>query len=100
MARLTILYWRDIPAQVIVKAGRATAKRVLDDRFQQAIDRAAMGGEARDADGYLAQWRRGEPSPCGDDVEAEAERAARRIEGEYDNARIGRLVAAGGREGA
>ena len=28
MATLTIVYWRDIPAQVIAKAGRTTAKRV------------------------------------------------------------------------
>ena len=27
MAQLTIVYWRDIPAQVIVKAGRRSAKR-------------------------------------------------------------------------
>ena len=29
MASLTILYWRDIPSQVIAKAGRAMAKREL-----------------------------------------------------------------------
>ena len=29
MAQLTILYWRDIPAQVIAREKRTTAKQVL-----------------------------------------------------------------------
>ena len=42
MAEKIVVYWRDIPAQVIVKAGRKSAKRQLTERFEQAIDRAAM----------------------------------------------------------
>ena len=42
MANLIVLYWRDIPSQVIVKAGRASAKRELSERFIRAIDAAAM----------------------------------------------------------
>ena len=41
MASLTIVYWRDIPAQVIAKAGRTTAKRVLPERFEKSIDQSA-----------------------------------------------------------
>ncbi len=98
MAKITILYWRDIPAQVIAKAGRQAAKRVLTERFEKAIDRAAMRSRARDTDAYLAEWRRGEPTPCGDDLEAEAEAAASRLESEFDDDRLAALVAAGGRE--
>ena len=61
MAKLTIVYWRDIPAQVIVKAGRQNAKRQLDERFEKAIDRAAMRADLKDTDSYLSEWRRGEP---------------------------------------
>ncbi|MDX1710457.1 MAG: virulence factor [Rhodovibrionaceae bacterium] len=96
MAQLTIVYWRDIPAQVIVKAGRQNAKRQLDGRFETAIDRAAMRAKLRDTDSYLAHWRRGEPQQVGDDLEAEAEAAARRIEAEYDDERLKSLVANGG----
>jgi len=32
-AQKHVVYWRDIPAQVICKAGRTTAKRELDKRF-------------------------------------------------------------------
>ena len=72
MASLTILYWRDIPSQVIVKAGRSSAKRQLSERFIRAIDAAAMHAGAKSDDAYLAEWRRGEPIPCGDDLENEA----------------------------
>lgn len=101
MPQLTVLYWRDIPSQVIASAGRRNqAKVMLSQRFQDAIDRAAMRGKARDADSYLEEWRRAEPVECGDDLEAEAAAAAGRIEAEYDDDRLRRLVEAGGVEPA
>jgi hypothetical protein len=99
MANLIILYWRDIPSQVLVKVGRTLAKRELPDRFIKAIDAAAMRSGASGTDEYLAAWRRGDPTPCGDDLEAEADAAAARIESEYDNARLAKLAAQDGREG-
>src|SRR6201999_924148 len=96
MAQLHIVYWRDIPAQVIVKAGRQSAKRQLTERFEKAIDRAAMRAKLRDTDSYLAEWRRAEPVECGADMEAEAAAAAARLEAEYDDTRLQELVAKGG----
>jgi hypothetical protein len=98
MATLTVVLWRDIPAQVIAKAGRQAAKVVLDERFEKAIDRAAMRSGARDTDSYLAEWRRTEPVDCGDDLAAEAKAKAARLEAEYDEDRLHRLVLNGGRE--
>lgn len=98
MSRITILYWRDIPAQVIAKQGRKTAKQVLPDRFEKAIDRAAMRSRHRDFDAYLAEWRRGEPAPCGDDLEAAVAAAVARLEEDYDDKRLAALVKVGGRE--
>jgi len=100
MAELIVVRWRDIPAQVIVRQGRRTAKRQLSERFEKAIDRAAMRAGLRDTDSYLGEWHRAEPEACGDDLEAEATAAAARIEADYDDARLVRLIAAGGREGA
>ena len=100
MAELTIIWWRDIPAQVIARSGRRTAKRELSARFQEAIDRAAMVGGARETDAYLAEWRRAAPEPCDDDLEAAAQATADRLEAEFDAARLARLAKAGGREGA
>lgn len=98
MAKLTIVYWRDIPAQVIAKAGRKTGKRQLDERFEKAIDRAAMRAKLRDTDSYLAEWRRGEPMECGEDLEAEAVNMAEELEREFDQTRLDALVQRGGLE--
>jgi hypothetical protein len=96
MAELIVVSWRDIPAQVLVKAGRRTARQPLPDRFQEAIDRAAMRAGLRDTDAYLGEWRRVTAGSCGDDLEAEAERAAARLEADYPPARLRALVDNGG----
>ena len=80
MADLTILYWRDMPSQVIARAGRKTAKRELPKRFMEAIDAAAMRAGATDTDAYLAGWRRGAPSPCADDLEQAVSEAVADLE--------------------
>ena len=98
MAQLIVVYWRDIPAQVIVKAGRQTAKRQLTERFEKAIDRAAMKAKLRDTDSYLAEWRRAAPVECSDELESEAQAAAERLENDYADERLASLVAAGGLE--
>ncbi len=98
MATVTIVYWRDIPAQVIVKQGRRAAKVQLSERFEKAIDRAAMRGGARDTDAYLAEWRRGDPEACGDDPEAAAAARAAAVEAAFPDHRLKLLVEAHGRE--
>jgi len=98
MADLVIVYWRDIPAQVIVKKGRQSAKRELPLRFTEAIDMCAMRTGAAETDDYLAEWRRGEPVPVGDDLEAEADKMLQKLDTEYDRERLVALVKAGGRE--
>ncbi|MFC5585734.1 virulence factor [Nitratireductor kimnyeongensis] len=96
MAQLIVVYWRDIPAQVIVKKGRQTAKRELPVRFTEAIDMCAMRVGAQDTDAYLAEWRRGEPVIVGDDLEAEADLALEAINLNFDRERLLALVEAGG----
>ena len=96
MAKLTLVYWRDIPAQVIVKAGRKNAKVQLEERFEKAIDRAAMKAKLKDSDSYLEHWRRGEPVDCGDDLEAEANAMAEKIQNEYTDEKLDVLVQNGG----
>ena len=58
MGKLTIIYWRDIPAQVIGQQGRTRHKKVLDARFAVAIDRAAMRAGKGSSHAYLDEWRR------------------------------------------
>ncbi len=92
MPGLTIVYWRDIPAQVIVGKGRRGAKRPLPERFEQAIDRAAMKVGASDTDAYLAEWRKSAPEPRDGEPDAIAEAETARIDAEYDDARLKALI--------
>lgn len=94
MAEVTIVYWRDIPAQVIVGKGRRSAKAPLPERFEQAIDRAAMKTGAAGTDEYLAEWRKAAPYPVQADIDdlGVARAEAARLDAEYDQARIKSLI--------
>jgi hypothetical protein len=94
-ATLTVIWWRDIPAQVIAKDRRQAHKVVLHPRFQVAIDRAAMKAGKRAASDYIDEWRR-ESRPCGDDLEAEANAEASRLEAAHPQAVLKDLIEAGG----
>ena len=53
-----VMYWRDIPSMVIIKKKREKGKAMLPDRFQEAIDRAAMRAGKGSSDLYIEEWRR------------------------------------------
>ena len=100
MAHLITLFWRDIPAQVIAESGRGRnrqqAKIELPRRFAIAIDAAAMRDGADSTDDYLAEWRRSEAVPCGNDLDAEAAKLAADLEADYPAERVRQLVESGG----
>ena len=100
MPDVTIVYWRDIPAQVIVggrgRGSRGGAKARLSERFEQAIDRCAMKVGARDSDAYLAEWRKLPAGSAEGEAEEVAKAEAERLEGEYDKARLAALIDAEG----
>ena len=82
-----VVYWRDIPAQVLVKRGRERGKAILSHRFQAAIDRAAMRAGKGGSEVYLADWRRESGS-----LAALAEEFATAIEQQYSDDDIKVLV--------
>jgi hypothetical protein len=96
MADVIVVFWRDIPAQVIVGKGRSAAKIQLSERFEQAIDRCAMKIGAKDADAYLAEWRKAAPYPLDGAQDEIAKSEAARIEAEYDTERLKSLISADG----
>ena len=93
MPDVTVVYCRDIPAQVIVGRGRKGVKAPLPERFEQAIDRAAMKVGAADTDAYLAEWRKEAPYHVDGTPEEAAAAEAARLESEYDRERIRTLIA-------
>ena len=97
MPDVTVVYWRDIPAQVIVGKGRRGAKVQLPERFEQAIDRAAMKTGADQTDDYLAEWRKAAPYQIEGDPDHIAMSEAARLDAEYDKPRLLALIENGGR---
>ena len=92
---LTVIYWRDIPAQVVAKDGHSSERAQLADRFQHGIDAAAMKAGLVEMDAYLGEWRR-EARPCGVDLDAEVAVEVERIERAYTPAAVRELTRGGG----
>lgn len=82
--QLITIYWRDIPAQVLARAGREKARAPLSNRFQTAIDQAAARAGKTDTDGYLDEWRE-ERTPCSHDLEGVVDEAMSRLEQQFPN---------------
>ena len=95
MAKLTTVYWRDIPAQVIAKERRESAKIVLSERFAEAIDSAAMRAKMAGTDAYLEQWHH-EVTKCGKDLQAAVDQAAEKLEQDFSDERLQALISNGG----
>jgi hypothetical protein len=95
MAEYRITYWRDIPSMVTARdAGGATAKAALSDRFQEAIDEAAMREGLTGSDAYLEQWRHGDWEPADGNAAGLASTVAERLEAQYGPDRLAELVGA------
>ena len=92
MPDVTIVYWRDIPAQVIVGKGRRGSKAPLPERFEQAIDRAAMKTGMAGTDAYLSEWRKAEPYAVEGDADEIAAAEAARLDAEYGQDRLKTLI--------
>jgi hypothetical protein len=95
MASLTVIWWRDIPAQVLARDGRRASKVVLHPRFQVAIDKAASRAGKRAYGEYIEEWRK-VARACGEDLEKEVNAEVERLETEYDKHRLAELIQAGG----
>lgn len=93
--RLTVIYWRDIPAQVKARAGANRVSVALPDRFMVAVDGAATRANKTKTDEYIAEWRE-ETRPCSDDLQAEADLEAERIDSAYSPDLIRSYVLNGG----
>ena len=96
MAKLICIYWRDIPAQVLGRAGRTSSfKKELAPRFAKAIDRAAMRAGRGSSDAYLEDWRRVAEEVEGD-LEAAVDSRVAALEAEFNDEFLEAVVKAGG----
>lgn len=91
MAKLTVIYWRDIPSQVKAKKGRKNAKALLTNRFMEAIDRAAMRAGRATTDEYLEDWHNREME-CDDNIDAAVSTEAERLEAAFSDQDLEAMV--------
>ena len=102
MAKITIVYWRDIPAQIIAEQGRGRNRKQfkieLGKKFIVSIDSAAMKSGAEGSDDYLSDWRRSDPEEISVNLELEANKLKKKIEEKYSNSKLKELISNGGFE--
>lgn len=94
--QLTVIYWRDIPAQVKAKAGRTRVSAPLPGRFMVAVDAAATIAGKTSTDDYIAEWRE-ESRSCEIDLEREVGKETAHITESYPAELIKTYVRNGGR---
>ena len=82
--KLTVIKWRDIPTQVMIKKSRREVEKVqLDNRFMEAVDSAATIGDSTDADAYLTDWHNEVTEIEDGDLKEPVEKKAEELEAEF-----------------
>ncbi len=89
--RLSVIWWRDIPTQVVAQHGTESVRAELPPRFAQAVDRAAMRAGLIGSDDYLLQWDR-RTRPCGADLAAEVDAELAALDARYPSSALTELV--------
>ena len=82
--KLTVIKWRDIPTQVMIKKNRREVEKVqLNNRFMEAVDSAATVGDSTDADAYLTDWHNEVTEIADGDLKEPVETKATELETEF-----------------
>jgi hypothetical protein len=80
MARVRVMYWKEIPVQVQAEDATGRVSRQLEDRFQQAADTVAMQDGSQGTDEYLDAWGFGPYEDHTENAADAAEAVARELE--------------------
>lgn len=94
MARYQIMYWKEFPAQVKAEDGAGVVKVMLPDRFEQAIDAAAMAEGSVDSDDYLAEWRWGPEEEREGSAQEVLDAVVAELEAAFSKNRLGEMIKA------
>jgi hypothetical protein len=91
--RCTVIWWHDIPTQVVVRDGDRIVRAQLPPRFAKAVDRAATGGGRAGSGSYMEGWTRSE-RPCSGDLQVELDAEVADLDERYPAAELERLITA------
>ena len=76
MARVRVLYWKEIPVQVQAEDDDGRVPCRLEDRFQQGVDTIAMFDGSSGNDQYLDAWEWGKYREVAGSARAVSQRVA------------------------
>lgn len=96
MAQLKIVYWRDIPGQVVIREGRRSTRLRLPGRFLQAIERAAYRLKKKQQDALFEPWHDVTQPLDGADIRIQARRLVQQLESHYTEEVLETLIRASG----
>ena len=91
MARVRIMYWKEIPVQVQGQDDSKTVSRPLDPRFQKGVDAVAMFDGSSGTDDYLLSWEWGEFREVEGSAESAANMAAERLNCRFPDDFVARI---------
>ena len=92
MAEVQVTRWHEIPSLVTARDGDDTVKIPMPQRFQEAIDEAAMRAGAVDSDAYLEGWTHGEWEPMEGSAAEAADAGAITLVASWDEATLQAVV--------
>ena len=95
MAKLKVVYWRDIPSQVVIREGRRSTRLRLPPRFMKAIERAAYRLKKKQQDALFEPWR-DVTQPFNGDIREQAQQLVQQLEQHYTEDLLETLVRASG----
>jgi hypothetical protein len=97
VAKLKIVYWNDIPGQVVMREGRRSTRIRLSPRFMKAIERAAYRLKKQQKDAFFDPWHDVE-QPFNGDIREQAKILVRQLEEQYSEAVLDKLIRASGKD--
>jgi hypothetical protein len=97
VAKLKIVYWNDIPGQVVVREGRRSTRIRLSPRFMKAIERASYRLKKQDKDAFFDPWHDVD-QPFNGDIREQAKILVRQLEEQYSEAVLDKLIRASGKD--
>ena len=97
MAKLKIVYWNDIPGQIVVREGRRSTRIRLSPRFMKAIERASYRLKKQNKDAFFDPWHDVD-QPFDGDIREQAKILLRQLEEQYSEAVLDKLIRASGKD--
>ena len=91
LAKVRIMYWKEIPVQVQAQDDSGTVSRQLDPRFQEGVDAVAMFDGSVGTDDYLMAWEWGDFQELGGSAEDAADETAEKLNSRFPDDFVARI---------